>query len=55
MKNAILAFKPVSHAPDGLDILRIGRIGLNFFADFANVDGQRGQVAQGIPAPDPFE
>ena len=45
---SILYLKPVPHAPDRLNILRLRRVKLNLLTDLFNMHGHRGDVADGL-------
>ena len=48
-------FHPVAGTPDGFNIDRMRRIGLNFFPDAVDVDHDRRRIAFGIVAPNLFK
>ena len=47
-----LNLKPVPDSPDRLDVLGLGCVVLNLFADFLDVNGHRGDITDGIHVPD---
>ena len=47
-----LYFKPVSHTPDCLDILRVRRIVLYLLSDLLDMHGHRGDISDGFHIPD---
>ena len=48
----ILNLKAVPHAPDRLDVLRLGGVELDLLADLFDVDGDGGDVADRVHVPD---